>query len=242
VIGRIAAAAPALYHRRMRMGHFALAGAALAGCGQVKDPPGSDGRTCAGDTIAACGAACVACPGSSGRTAPTCDGAACGTACKNTALKCSDNTCVQTQWTFEAGSVDGITPRLPDGLALAVRNFNGAQALAVDITNLFEVSFRIPVCLSGVVDVRPRTFSMRVFFQGGTTGGIQYYVQASVPSPQQPGAILGQTGVAAQLWTPYVAPLGSSQFSGTCSEITIQAGSYGDQFSGTVWFDDIKLE
>jgi hypothetical protein len=228
------------------MWHFALAVPlvpALAGCGEVKDDgAGGDARACAGDTPQACGPACVACPVSSGRMVSTCDGTACGTACKDTSLKCSDNTCAQTEWTFESGMVDGITPRLPDGLVLAVRNFNGAQALAVDITNLTEISFRVPVCLSGVVDVRPRTFSLQVFFQGGTTGGIQYYLQASVPAPLQPSASLGQLGVAAQMWTPYVAPLSRSQFSGTCSEITIQAGSFGDQFSGTIWFDDIKIE
>ncbi len=216
---------------------------AVAGCGKVVEPPpaGADGRTCAGDTIQACGASCVACQGSGDRTLPTCDGAACGTACKNASLKCSDDTCVQTLWTFESGSVDGITPRSPPGLALAVRNFNGAQALAIDTANLGEVSFRIPVCLSGVVDVRPRTFSLQVFFQGGSSGGVQYYLQASVPSPQS-GAYLGQIGVARQMWTAYSAPLSASQFSGTCSEITIQAGTLGDPFAGTIWFDDIKIE
>jgi hypothetical protein len=215
---------------------------ALAGCGEVvKEQPGADGRACAGDTPQACGPSCVACEVSGDRAVPTCDGTACGFACKNDAPACSDNTCSRTLWTFESGMVDGITPRTPNGLALAVRNFNGAQALAIDTQNLAELSFRIPVCLSGVVDARQKTFSMQVFFQGGSAGSEQYYVQASVPSPQT-GAYIGQTGVAGQVWTTYTAPLGASQFSGTCSDVTVQAGTYGGAFAGTIWFDDIKIE
>ena len=225
----------------MRMRYFALTGAALAGCGDVKGTPGTDGRACAGDTIQACGLACVPCEVSGDRTVPTCDGSACGFACKNSAPACSDSTCSRTQWTFESGMLDGITPRSPNGLALAVRNFNGAQALAIDITSLTEVSFRVPVCLSGVVDMRPKRFSLQVFFQGGSGVGDQYYLQASVPSPQ-PNAYLSQIGVPGQMWVPYTAPFSASQFSGTCSDVTVQAGTLGGAFSGTIWFDDIKIE
>jgi hypothetical protein len=190
--------------------------------------------------VEACGASCAVCEATP-RSIPTCDGIACGSTCRNTALRCSDSSCVQTEWTFESGSVEGITARSPMGLALAVRNFNGAQAMAADITNLGEISFRIPVCLSGVVDVKPKTFRLQVFFQGGMSTGAQYYLQASLPSPQT-GAFLGMIAVASGMWTPYVAPLDGSQFSATCSEITIQAGTLGAQFSGTIWFDDLKIE
>ncbi len=224
---------------------LALACVALAGCGEVVDqrPPGFglDTRLCPGNMVEACGASCVRCDEATGRTVPTCDGIACGSACRNTALRCSDSSCVQTEWTFEAGSLDGITARSPMGLALAVRNLNGAQALAIDVTNLSEISFRIPVCLSGVVDVRQKTFSLQTFFQGGSSGGVQYYLQGSLPSPQS-GGFLGQIGVASNMWTPYTAQLSDSQFAGTCSEITIQAGTLGAQFSGTIWFDDLKIE
>ena len=228
------------------MWHFApvvLLVPALAGCGEVvKGGPDRDGRLCAGDTPQACGPACAMCPVSGDRTVPTCDGTACGLACRDSAPKCSDNTCSRMLWTFESGMVDGIRPRTPIGLALAVRNFNGAQALAIDIQNLGELGFSIPVCLSGVVDVRPKTFSFQVFFQGGSTAGIQYYVQASVPSPQNGAYLANHPGVAAGMWTPFSAPLSGSQFSGTCSEITIRAGTFGAQFSGTIWFDDFKIE
>jgi hypothetical protein len=241
---------------------------ALAGCGEVKDDSagGKDGRACAGNTPQACGPGCVQCPMTGDRTVPTCDGTACGLACRDSAPKCSDNTCSRLLWTFEDGKLDGITPRSPNGLALAVRNFNGAQALAIDVQNLGEISFRVPICLSGVVDVRPKTFSFQVFFQGGSSTGIQYYVQASVPAPQNgaylanhPGVASGMwtwrvamligapvsanhPGVASGMWTPFSSPLSMSQFSGTCSDVTIQAGSLGAQFSGTIWFDDFKIE
>jgi len=219
---------------------------ALAGCGEVKDGggddgAGGDGRACAGDTPQACGPGCVMCPMTGDRTAPTCDGTACGLACRDSAPKCSDNTCSRMLWTFEDGRLDGITPRAPNGLALVVRNLNGAQALAADIQNLTEISFRVPICLSGVVDVRPKTFSFQVFFQGGSSGGVEYYLQGSVPSPQN-GAYLRQTAVAGQMWVPYTSPLSMSQFSGTCSDVTIQAGTLGAPFSGTIWFDDFKIE
>jgi hypothetical protein len=226
----------------MRKWYLALAGPALAGCGDVVDKPDLDGRACAGDTVQACGLSCVACEVSGDRAVPTCDGTACGFACKGGAPTCSDNTCSRTLWDFESGSVDGITPRTPNGLALAARNFNGAGAMAIDVASLgTEISFRIPVCLSGVVDVRSKTFSLQVFFQGAAPGGEQYYVQASVPSPQT-GAYLGNRGIAAQMWTAFSAPLDASQFSGTCSDVTVQVGSYGAAFAGTIWFDDLKIE
>ena len=252
-LARLLQVARPLYHPRMQtwMRLLARAGlvvSALAGCGEVKDNGGgdggggsNDGRACAGDTPQACGPACVACPMTGDRTAPTCDGTACGLACRDSAPKCSDNTCSRLLWTFEDGKLDGITPRPPNGLALAVRNFNGAQALAIDVQNLGELSFRVPICLSGVVDVRQKALGFQVFFQGGSSSGVQYYVQASVPSPQN-GAYLGQAGVASGMWTPFSAPLNMSQFSATCSDVTIQAGTLGAQFSGTIWFDDLKIE
>lgn len=221
---------------------LAFVAAALAGCGEVvKGPPDIDGPSCAGDTVDACGVGCVTCQVTSARAMPTCDGNACGSVCKGGASRCSDSSCSQVVFDFQAGSLDGITA--PPGVPLAVRNFNGAQALAVDTMELNqgELRFKIPVCLSGVLDVKSRVFKMQVFFQGGNTTGQQYYVQASVPSPQT-GAFIGSSGFEAQRWTPFSAPLSGSQFSATTSEITIQLGSYGASFAGTVWFDDIKLE
>jgi hypothetical protein len=221
----------------------ALVAAALAGCGSVRGPQDMDGPACAGNSVAACGAGCVACEVSSARAMPTCDGNACGSVCKGGASRCSDGSCSQVVFDFQAGSLDGVTAPTA-GPALAVRNFNGALALAVDTMELNqgELTFKIPVCLSGVLDVKSKMFKMQVFFQGGgSTMGMQYYVQVSVPSPQT-GAFIGSSGFEAQQWTPFEAPLSASQFSATTSEITIQLGSYGASFAGTVWFDDIRIE
>jgi hypothetical protein len=66
-------------------------------------------------------------------------------------------------------------------------------------------------------------------------------MQASVPDPKN-NAFLKQLGVAANVAFQYVAPLSLSQFSNTATDLTIQAGTLGAQFSGTIWFDDITIE
>jgi len=236
------------------MRYLVFAWLVVSGCGSVKkegDPvdamPASDmaidmTETCTGDTVVACGASCTQCTTTNDREVPTCDGTSCGYSCVGSAPKCGDNSCSRTSWTFASNMLDGITGRTPAGLAIGVRNFNGEQAIAIDVTSLPpEVSFRIPVCLSGVVDMRALTLSYRVFFQGGTQQNENYYTQASVPSPQT-GAYIGQRGVQAGLWVPHSGPLSMSQFSATTSEVTIQLGSYGASFSGTIWVDDIKIE
>lgn len=218
---------------------FVLCGA----CGDVKGnaiDAAIDTPPCSGNTIDGCGPSCGVCTTQNDRQVATCDGTACGVAC--VAAMCSDNSCSRALWNFESGMVDGLTPRTPAGLQLAVRNFNGAQALAIDVPSLPpEVSFRIPICLSGTIDQQTRTFSFRVFFQGPTSTGDQYVVQASVPNPQT-GAYLAQRGVAANVWFAYSAPFSLSQFSATTTEVTIQANTYGGPFNGTIWFDDIRID
>jgi hypothetical protein len=141
------------------------------------------------DTPMSCGASCVTCPAGAGREIATCDGTACGLGCVDSAPKCSDGTCSKLLWAFEDGTIDGITPRAPSGLVLAVRSHVASMALAIDVTNLSEVSFTIPVCVTGNVDMATKTLSANVYFEGGTSTGPQFYIQASVPAPQS-GAYL----------------------------------------------------
>src|SRR6266498_1253404 len=157
------------------------------------------------------------------------------TSCGNGDPTCTDNTCSRLLWNFDSGSLDGIAPRAAPGLT--VRSFNGNMALGVDISQLSEISFTLPICLSGTVDLHLKTFSFRVFFSGTDSGGPQYYVQSSVPTPQT-SAYLDQIAVASGIWTMYSSPFGKSSFSASTTSITIQAGTYGASFVGTIWFDD----
>jgi len=242
------------YDAPMRLG-LALLVLALSACGSVPstpdaardaaaviDAPAGDGQACAGNTIEACGPTCRQCEVTSERQVATCDGTECGVACKNDAPACTDNSCSRIVWDFEDMTIGGLMPRAPAGLQLAARNFNGANALAIDVASLQEISFSLPVCLSGTVDVRAKAFSFRVFFQGGNSSGEQYYIQSSVPSPMNGGYLNDQVGVAGNVWTAHTASLAQSQFSNTTSTITIQAGTLGAAFGGTIWFDDFKIE
>ena len=224
----------------------------LAACGDVKggeidarvtpDTPTDMGPSCAGDTVAACGATCATCTATSDREVPTCTSGACGTACMASSPRCSDATCSRLEWHFSSGQVDGIAAVQPASQVVAVRNFNGEQALALDVSALPpEVRITVPVCLSGVVDVNALTLSYRVFFQGGTLQNENYYTQAAVPSPQT-SAYIAQKGVQAGLWVPFSGPMSASQFSATTSQITIQLGTYGAAFAGTIWVDDIVIQ
>lgn len=226
----------------------------LVGCGNVQNDPDPDappsdgsasdmGSTCPGTEITACGASCATCTATSDREVPTCNGTACGTACVDNAPRCDDQTCSRVAWTFQSNMVDGVTGAQPAGLQVAVRNFNGALALAIDVASFStEHWIRIPVCISGVVDMSALTLSMKVYFQGGAASTQdQYYVAPAVPTPQT-NAYLALDGMRPQLWETYSAPMSGSMFSNTTSEITIRFGTFGAAFSGTVWFDDIKLE
>lgn len=121
-----------------------------------------------------------------------------------------------------------------------MRNHNGNLALAIDVTNLGEVSFKIPICLSGSLQLQTRTLSATVFFEGGTTPGDQYYVQTSVPSPMT-GAFLTNKAMPSGAFVTYSAPISMSQFANNATEAVFQAGAFA-QFSGTIWFDDIKIQ
>lgn len=239
------------YDRGMRL-HLAWVIGLLA-CGNVKNAPGTsqdaalpDGPAACTvhDTVDSCGAACTRCPAADDRQTPTCNGTACGVACLGGAPRCSDNSCSQLAWTFDANRIDGIAPRMPSGLVLAVRNHAGNLALAMDVTfgaSLGEVSFRVPVCVSGNLQLQTRTLSATVFFEGGTDTGNQYYVQSSVPAPMA-GAYLTTTAVPSGSYVNYTAPISMSQFANTATDVVFQAGTLGAPFTGTIWFDDIKIQ
>lgn len=227
----------------------------LVGCGSVKgdeiDAPtaidaaiDSPVQTCTDmSSINSCGPACAVCSSTGDREMPTCNGNTCGITCRAGAPRCSDNSCSKTVFDFTSQTVDGITPRAPNGLVLAVRTFQGSPALAVDITNLSEISFRIPVCLSGNGPFSTRTLTAKVFYSGipATTTGGQFYVQASVPQPQT-GAFLAMRSLDAGMVVNYTSPLSMSNQSAMTTDIVFQTGTYGQPFSGTIWFDDIKIE
>ena len=222
----------------------------LIACGNVQsksDAANGDGAAIDGpsgctvhNTVDSCGASCAKCSVTSDREIASCDGTACGFTCKDSAPKCTDGSCSRLIWNFDDGALDGITPA--SALTqLAVRAFNGNNALAMDVQNLTEVSFTVPLCLSTNTDLRSKTVTAIVFFQGGTATGDQYYVQGSIPSPMN-GAFLTQMGVASGVFVTFTSPTNMSTFSGASTTLTFQAGTFGAQFSGTIWFDDIKIQ
>jgi len=155
---------------------------------------------------------------------------------------CSDDSCAQIVWNFDDADFDGATARAPSDLQLAIRDFNGSPALALDTTALTEVSFTVPVCGSGVLDGRTLTLSANVFFDGGTDTGVQYYVQATMPDPDTTGSLLTQTGMAGHTLTTFSVPLNMSSLSDGTTSVTFQVGTFGAAFSGTIYFDDIELD
>jgi hypothetical protein len=82
---------------------------------------------------------------------------------------------------------------------------------------------------------------MRVYFQGMPDSMVDYFLQSSVPSPQN-GAYLDQIGTGSNFWTTYSSPMSKSSQSATTTTITVQAGSYGGPFTGTIWFDDLTVQ
>ena len=68
-----------------------------------------------------------------------------------------------------------------------------------------------------------------------------FFVQSSVPTPQT-NAYLDQIGVGSGAWEVYSSPMSKSSFSATATSVTIQVGSYGAPFTGTIWFDDIQVK
>jgi hypothetical protein len=214
------------------------------GCGRVGFDPDPDARpqVCLiHDTVDSCGASCARCPPAGDREVATCDGMLCGIACAGSAPRCTDNSCARLAWTFDSGALDGITPRAPETLVLTVRDHGGNPALAIDVIDLFEVQFTVPICLSGSVALTTRTLTATVMFDGEIPSGPQYYLQTSIPEPMT-GAYLAGIDLESGSYYHYSAPLSASQFAGAATTIVFQAGTLGAHFSGTLWFDDILVQ
>jgi hypothetical protein len=138
--------------------------------------------------------------------------------------------------------LDGVVMRTAP---LVVRTFDNTYALGVDVAqlNVIEVSFSLPICLSGGIDLSSKTFSFRAFYYDGNPPGNQgqFYLQTALPTPQT-NAYLDQIGLGSGQWVPYSTLMSKSSFSGNATTVTIQAGSYGAAFSGTLYFDDFKIQ
>jgi hypothetical protein len=138
--------------------------------------------------------------------------------------------------------LDGITPRAPNTLTLSVRSHLASNAIAIDVTNFqAEVSFTIPICVTGSDDLSTKTLSADVFFEGPSAGGDQYYVQGSTPGPTT-GNFVGNTGLAANATKTFSGPMSMSAMSNATTTVVFQAGSFGESFTGTIWFDNIKIQ
>lgn len=215
---------------------------ALWGCGSVPAEQVPDASTCTvHDTIASCGASCEVCKATNDREQATCDGTSCGVACIS-GLTCTNNTCARLVWDFSSNGPDGVTVVSPVGLTGAVRNHNGNLAYAIDVTSLGEIMVTVPVCLGGDVQLQTKTLIATFTFDGGPDSNLEeYYVQGSIPSPMS-GAFVGTKGLRPRVAGAYAAPISMSSFANTAAQVTFQLGTYGAQFSGTIWVDDIKIE
>jgi hypothetical protein len=225
----------------------------IAGCGsvdsgsakmdapkQIDAPPG--GCT-VHDQVTSCGPTCAVCGAATDREVATCDGTACGMACANNNPRCSDNSCSRLAFDFELNK-QGANVISPANMAANVRMHNGSMALAFDFTtNLAntQLEFTVPVCLTGAIDQHTKMLKAAVYFEGGNLTGEQYYIQGSVPTPTT-GNYLNTQGAAHNVTVSYAQPLTQSAGSSSFNNITFRIGSYGGEFIGTVWVDDIKIE
>jgi len=125
-----------------------------------------------------------------------------------------------------------------------VRQFVGHFALAVDVEQLNQIpgiELTLLICASGNVDFSTKRLTFRVYFEGTPSSSAEFYVQVSLPDPSS-GQFLDQIGLGTGTWTVYSSPLAKSSFSSTATTITIQAGSLGGAFSGTIWFEDFVIQ
>jgi hypothetical protein len=194
----------------------------------------SDGVAGRGGTSGSAGGS-GASAGSSGACADA------GDICQNPSLECSDGSCSQLAWNFDSLLVAGVSSDLP----LAVRQFDGGPALALDIAQLNQVnqvSITLVICATGNVDLRSKRLSFRVYFQGVPQSTHELMVQAWLPARPANDARLGAVVPATGTWTTFSAALSESAFSGSTTTIAIEAATTGVAFSGTIWFDDIRIQ
>jgi hypothetical protein len=222
-----------------------ICGSGLAACNGIccLSGQGCCGGVCVDTTsnVQMCGKSCTVCP-TPDRAIATCNQGACGTTCVGGAPKCSDGSCSRLSWNFDSTDLDGITPS-----SVQVRNFNGNQALAVDVAQLSALQqgeeFTVPICLSGSVDLSAKTVSMRIFFDGvpGNNPG-NFPVQVIVVSASQESGFLDFMVEDPETWISYSSPFSLSTLSQETAQIIVQATSFGGPFSGTIWFDDITIQ
>lgn len=233
--------------------------ALAVGCGSVKgdepidaaagDGPRIDAAIDAGlcttmDTIASCGATCTQCQVLTDREMATCNGTTCGAVCKAAAPTCSNSGgCSRLTWNFDAGVLEGLTAIQPAGQVLAIRAFQGSNAVAIDIASLEtkQIELQIPVCLAGTVGLATRTLSARYYLMGGTDTGPQYYFQAFIGMPVT-GSLIKTDSGASGVYNTFSSPLSVTTASATTPFITFRIGSFGANFSGTVFLDNFTIQ
>jgi hypothetical protein len=223
----------------------------LVACGSVSGQqptidaaPEIDAPSCGPtDQVDSCGATCEKCTATGARIVPTCDGTACGTGCAAMAPKCNDNSCSQLVFDFEDNTTEGITGQ--GGLAVMVGVQSGSKALEIPATfGSASLFIDIPVCLSGAIDLSTLTLSVTMFYEdpGAPTGG-QYFFQPWAPNKAAGGgANFGTASVEANKPQPFTFALSKSTMSNNTPTIEFEFGTFGAAFTGTVWFDDIKIQ
>jgi hypothetical protein len=142
---------------------------------------------------------------------------------------------------FESGSLAGVASDLP----LDVRTFEGSRALALDIGQLNAVSyvtFTLSICAMGSADLRAKALSFRTYFQGVPSSTGELVLQVWLPGRPASAAAVGGATPSTGVWTNFSALLAESDFSGATSTIMVEVASTGVQFSGTIWFDDFRIQ
>jgi|GEM_PF-2635640 len=188
-----------------------------------------------------CGSSCQVCPVPD-RAIALCTNSKCETSCVGGAPKCTDGTCARLSWTFDSMDLDGITVT---GGAPTIRSLDGNPALAVDTTSLATISLTVPICRTSSVDLSTKTVSFRAYFDGTpyySPNPGQFALDASDPMTSSGAGYLGVESVGQGAWIPYSSALSLSTSSQTTAAVTLRAFSWGAQFSGTVWIDDILVQ
>ena len=83
-------------------------------------------------------------------------------------------------------------------------------------------------------------FSFRAYLDGvpvSPSDLAQFFLDAA--DPDLTTGYLGLESVPQGVWLTYAAPLGTA--ASDTAQATIRVGSFGAQFSGTVWIDDITI-
>ena len=56
------------------------------------------------------------------------------------------------------------------------------------------------------------------------------------------GAFLLTKDLPSGSYITYSAPISASQFANTATDVVFKAGTFGAHFTGTIWFDDIRIQ